>query len=295
MKRLMLTMTVLACACMTFAQQEALVVSEVLYQPRSGEAEYVELYNNGDEALNLAEYHIVRWVSDSLGKHYPLPEYTLGPHDYVALTKDAASVTANYDVKYSSKLVECDLPPYPNGGGSVIVATAEGVVVERFDYSLSMHSRLLRNKAGVALERRSFDKPTNEASNWFSASSVSGYGTPGYENSQSREWLVEESSFEFSSTLLSPDGDGYQDELGITYRLENGDLAARIDIYNARGVAVRLLMNNGLLGTHGTIAWDGTDENGKTVMPGQYIVSITVYDLAGTRQSIRRTVACLQQ
>ena len=293
MKRLMLTMTALACACMTFAQQEAIVVSEVLYQPRSGEAEYVELYNNGDEALNLAEYHIVRWVSDSLGKHYPLPEYTLGPHDYVALTKDAASVTANYDVKYSSKLVECDLPPYPNTGGSVVAATVDDVVVERFDYSPAMHSRLLRNKAGVALERRSFDRNTNDATNWFSASSLSGYGTPGYENSQSKEWLVEESAFEFSSTLLSPDGDDYQDELEIKYQMSDGSLSARIDIYNARGQHVRQLLNNALLGTHGTIIWNGTDENEKTVMPGQYIVDITVYDLSGTQQTIRRAVACL--
>ena len=275
--------------------QNTLLISELLYQPRSGEAEYVELYNNSSMAINLSDYHIVRWIGDSLGAHYPLPEYTLKSHEYVVLTKDAASVTANYDVKHPSLLVECNLPAYPNGGGSVVVATADSVVVDRFDYNPTMHSRLLRNKAGVALERRSFERQASEASNWFSASSASGYGTPGYANSQSTEYIVEETAFDFSSTLISPDGDGYQDRLEISYQLENGDLAARIDIYNARGVAVRRLMNNGLLGTHGTIEWDGTDENGKTVMPGQYIVSITVYDLSGTRQSIRRTVACLHQ
>lgn len=293
MKRLMLTMTVLACACMTFAQQEAIVVSEVLYQPRSGEAEYVELYNNGDEALNLAEYHIVRWVSDSLGKHYPLPEYTLGPHDYVALTKDAASVTANYDVKYSSKLVECDLPPYPNTGGSVVVATVDDVVVERFDYSPAMHSRLLRNKAGVSLERRSFDRPVNEPTNWFSASSVSGYGTPGYENSQSMEYLVEETAFSFSSTIISPDGDGYQDALEISYSMEEGDLSACAEIYDGRGRMMRRLLNNALLGTHGTLQWDGRGENNQTLPRGQYVLRITLFNLDGTQQTIKRTIALL--
>lgn len=273
--------------------QKGLLVSELLYQPRSGEAEYVELYNGGDEAVNLADYHIVRWVGDSLGKHYPLPDQMVGAHDYVALTKDAASVTACFNVKYPSKLLECNLPTYPNDGGSVVLCTADSAVVDRFDYTPSMHSRLLRNKAGVALERRSFDRPTGEASNWFSASSVSGYGTPGYENSQSTEWLVEESAFAFSSTLLSPDGDGYQDELEISYQLDDGDLTARIGIYSGRGAVVRRLVNNALLGTHGTIVWDGTDENGKTVMPGQYIVGITVFDLTGGRQTIRRAVACL--
>ena len=274
------------------AAQGSLLVSEVLFQPRSGEADYVELYNNGNDAINLADYHIVRWVGDSLGKHYPLPDYTIGAHDYVALTKNVASVTANYSVKYISKLIECNLPTYPNNGGSVIVCSADSVVVDRLDYTPTMHSRLLRNKAGVALERRSFDRPTGEAANWFSASSVAGYGTPGYENSQSSEWLVEEAAFVFSSTIISPDGDGYQDVLEIDYRLDDGSLNARVDIYDASGQPVRRLLNNALLGTHGTLLWDGTDENGKTVMPRQYIVDITVYNITGTKQTIRRAVAC---
>ena len=273
--------------------QNALLISELLFQPYSGEAEYVELYNNGHAAVDLANYHIVRWVGDSLGTHYALPSYSLGPHEYVALTKDASSVAANYDVKYPSKLLECNLPTYPNSGGSVIVTTADSVISDRFDYAPSMHSRLLRNKAGVALERRSFDRPAVEASNWFSASSVSGYGTPGYENSQSTEWLVEETAFTFSSTLLSPDGDGYQDELEISYLMEDGGLSARAEVYDGRGRMVRRLLNNALLGTHGTIVWAGRDNNNQVLPQGQYIVQITLVGLDGTRQTIKRTIALI--
>ena len=272
-----------------------LLISELLFQPLSGEAEYVELYNNGSTPVELSDFHIVRWIGDSLGRHYPLPQYTLQPRDYVVLTKDAASVTANYDVKHPAKLLECNLPTYPNSGGSVILMTADSHLVDRFDYLPSMHSRLLRNKAGVSLERRSFDRPTNEASNWFSASSTCGYGTPGYSNSQSTEWLVEENDFEFSSELVSPDGDGYQDELEITYRLDDGSLAARAEVYSARGVMVRRLLNNALLGTHGTLVWDGRGENGATLPEGQYIILITLYDTTGTQQTLRRTVAVVQR
>ncbi|MBR4738384.1 MAG: gliding motility-associated C-terminal domain-containing protein [Bacteroidales bacterium] len=154
-----------------------------------------------------------------------------------------------------------------------------------------MHSRLLRDKAGVSLERRSFDRPTNEASNWFSAASTAGYGTPGYANSQSMKYLAEEGNFEFSSTLVSPDGDDYQDQLEITYQLDDGSLAARIEIYDARGRLVRHLLNNALLGTHGTLVWDGLGENNTQLPLGQYVVQITLYDTTGTRQSIRRGIA----
>ena len=138
--------------CLAATGQYGLTISELLYQPLSGEAEYVELYNRGDAAVELSGFHIVRWVGDSLGKHYALPTHTVGPHDYVVLTKDAASVAANYNARYMAKVVECQLPTYPNDGGSVILSTADSVVVDRFDYQPAMHSRLLRDKAGVSLE-----------------------------------------------------------------------------------------------------------------------------------------------
>ena len=272
------------------ASSQGLVVNELLYQPRSGEAEYVELYNNSAMTINLNDYHIVRWVADSLGKHFVLPDYNVAPHGYVVLTKDAASVMANYDVKYASRLVECNLPTYPNNGGSVVLATPDSLIVDRFDYLPSMHSPMNKDAAGVALERRSADRPTNESSNWFSASSLSGYGTPGYANSQSSEWLVAEAAFEFSSTVVSPDGDGYQDVLQIEYRMDDGDLSADAMVYNAAGLIVARLLNGAILGTHGSVQWDATG-----LPQGRYVVQFVVFDRGGTRQIIRRTVSVVTQ
>lgn len=212
----------------------------------------------------------------------------------MALSKDVLSVRNCFPVKPEAVLLECQLPTYPNNGGSVILTTSDSVLVDRLDYQPSMHSRLLRNKAGVSLERRSFDRPTNETSNWFSASSTSGYGTPGAANSQSTEWIVEESAFEFSSTLLSPDGDGYQDELEITYRLDDGNLAAQVKIYDAHGSTVCHLLNNALLGTHGIFTWDGHRKNGSPLPEGQYVIAITIYDAAGTQQTLRRVIALVR-
>ena len=284
----------MVCASAGALAQGTLCVSELLFQPHSGEAEYVELYNPTATAIELSDYHIVRWVGDSLGKHYPLPSHTVAPHDYVVLTKDAASVRENYNVKYASKLLECNLPTYPNDGGSVVLARADSTVVEKFDYLPSMHSRLLRNKAGVALERRSMKRPCNEAENWFSASSTAGYGTPGYENSQSQEYLAEETAFSFSSTLVSPDGDGYQDELTIDYLLEDNEIYADIILFDARGNRIRRLLNNALLGTHGTLVWDGLGENGQTLAKGRYVLYINLHDLHGTQQSLKRTISVVR-
>ena len=249
--------------------QGVMAISELLFQPRSGEAEYVELYNISDDAAELSDYLIVRWIGDSLGKHYTLPQHIVEGHSYVVLTKDVASVEANYTVKYRDRLVECALPTYPNDGGSVVLALADSTVTERLDYTTAMHSRLLRNKAGVALERRSFERPSNDAGNWFSAASTVGYGTPGYANSQSTEWLVEEAAVELSSTLVSPDGDGYQDEVVLRYRMDDGDIYASILLFDIHGNEVRRLLNDGLLGTQGEVVWDGRGEGGRMLPRGR--------------------------
>ena len=271
--------------------QGGLLLSEVMFQPRSGEAEYVEMYNSGDEAVDLAEYVIIRWQGDSLGRRYPLPSQRIASHDYVVVTKDAASVAATFPLAVQGKIVECNLPPYPNDGGAVVVADTAGMVVERLDYSPAMHSRLLRNKAGVSLERRSFERPCNEAGNWFSAASTAGYGTPTLPNSQSTEYVAEEASFVFSSELLSPDGDGYEDELRIEYMLDDGDVYASIDVYDAVGHPVRKVLDNALLGTHGTLTWDGRSEGRATLRRGRYIFIIKIYNTQGIQQTLRRTVA----
>ena len=292
LKLRLIALFILTETCVAWSQ-ETLLLSEVMFQPRVGEAEYVELYNAGDEDVELSDYMIIRWVGDSLGTRYPLPSHRVGAREYVVLTKDAAAVAAAFPRAERQKVVECSLPTYPNEGGAVVVATADGTIAERLDYSPAMHSRLLRNKAGVSLERRNFERPCNEAGNWFSAASTAGYGTPTLPNSQSMEYVAEEASFAFSSELLSPDGDGYQDELTIEYALDDGDVYASIDIYDAAGRPVCRLLNNALLGTHGTIVWNGLGEGGSALRQGRYALIIKLYNLQGTRQTLRRTVAII--
>lgn len=284
----------MAVATGTLWAQGGLLISELLFQPASGEAEYVELYNPTATAVQLDGYHIVRVLHDTLATHYALPPHSVAPHEYVVLTTDAASVGACFHVEYPQRVVECRLPTYPNSGGSVVLCTADSQLVERFDYSPAMHSRLLRDKAGVSLERRSFDRPANEAVNWFSAASTAGHGTPTATNSQSSEWLVEETRFDFSAATVSPDGDGYQDELVVSYQLDSPDLSARAEVYDARGNMVRRLLNGDLLGTGGSLHWDGRAEDGSELPMGQYLLQITLYDLGGTQQTVRRAVAVVR-
>jgi len=270
-----------------------LLVNELLFNPPTGGADYLELYNASDSAIALSDIRLGRWTGDEVDRYYALGDTgSIAPHDFLVVTTDAAFVTSNYAVRFPSKLVEVNaMPPYNDASGTVLLASADSTVLDRFDYSESMHSRMLHDVEGVALERRSYSAATLDAANWYSAASTAGYGTPTYRNSQSRELLYADNDFLLEPSLFSPDGDGYEDLLNVSWQLADCDLCANISIYDARGRLVRHLARGELLGCEGLMVWDGLDDAGRRCRQGNYIVVIDAFNPSGTRQQCRRTVS----
>jgi hypothetical protein len=73
----------------------------------------------------------------------------------------------------------------PDDFGKLVLLNESGELMDELDYDHHWHAPLLSDESGVALERIRTDLPTNQSSNWTSASAPSGYGTPGYKNSES--------------------------------------------------------------------------------------------------------------
>jgi hypothetical protein len=269
----------------------SLLISEILFNPEGDGADYVELYNATSDSISLQGVNLVRWTDGALHRFHALPAHSVPPYDYVCLTTDAADVRAHFTVRHPDKLVELpSMPPYYNTSGTVIVALDDSTIIDRFDYTETMHSPMLRSVEGVSLERRSFFIETQQLSNWSSAASTAGYGTPTARNSQSAEFLYVTDDFTLNTDLISPDNDGYNDWLDITYRLSDSHLHASIIIYDITGHAVRHLMRNALLGTEGTVSWDGLDDRGHRCPHGSYVVLIDVCDANGRCQRSKRSV-----
>ena len=270
-----------------------LLVNEVLFNPEPGGADYVELYNNTDSSILLNRIRLAKMAGDSIAQLHPIADTGLfPPRQLLVVTTDAHYVSSHYTVRHPNKLVEVgSMPSYNDDAGSVVICSDSGIVMDRFDYNEKMHSRLLRTKEGVALERRSLSAPTQDSSNWYSAASTAGYGTPTYTNSQSREFLFVDDDFTIATTLFSPDGDGYNDLLDITYSLSDCSLTCNIDIYDAQGRMVRRLSRGMLLGCEGVISWDGTDQQGRRCQRGNYLIVAEAYNANGVRQSWRRRVS----
>ena len=268
-------------------------ISEILFNPHPNGADYLELYNDSDTPQSLSSLRLAQWKGDSIHKLYFIDSsYIIQPFAYCLLTTDPDYVLDSFRVAYPDRIVQLKaLPSYNDDSGTVIICDTSQTILDRFDYSTSMHSRLLSNVEGVALERRSFSSPTNDAANWFSASSSSGYGTPTYANSQSREFLFVDNDFTIEPLLFSPDNDGYNDLLNISYQLADPNLTANVSVADRTGRTVRHLLQGGTLGSHGLIIWDGLDDNATRCRQGRYVITVEVYSLDGKRQKTMTAVS----
>lgn len=270
------------------------VVNEILFNPKTGGEDYVELYNRSGKLVDISALFLANRASSgavaSIKQLSNTARY-LPPGGYLLITKDAALLSQFYFVKDPSAIhIIPALPSYPNEKGTVVVVDSSGMVIDEVSYNEDWHFTLLAIKEGVSLERLNPDGPSNERNNWHSAASSAGYGTPGYQNSQAGRAEGEDATLEIVPKVFSPDGDGFEDRVSITYTTRQTGYVANLTFFDAAGRPVRYLVRNGLLGTQGAWTWDGLGERGERLPVGTYIFHAEFFNLQGKKQQFKRAV-----
>jgi hypothetical protein len=210
--------------------------------------------------------------------------------EYLALTTNPTKVKEQYYSENPSAFLRmASLPAYNNASGSVILSGINKQLTDFFEYDESMHHPLLNQVAGVSLERIHFDRPTSDRTNWHSASASAGYATPGYKNSQFSQPIDADKEVIVHPEVFSPDNDGVDDVLNITYRFDSQGLTASVHIFDSQGRLVKNLVGNELLGTEGTISWDGRTEDNQKASIGIYIIFFEAFGVDGEVKKHKRT------
>jgi hypothetical protein len=191
------------------------------------------------------------------------------------LSKDLEGVDEFYEIPMNAKVLVGKLPPLTNDGGEILLINNSGVVVDRMVYDDDFHATGLDQTQGISLERLSPFMPGESQENWYSAATLVGGATPCMPNSQRKILTSADSSiFALYSQTFSPDHDGFEDQMILSYTLDEPGVTAVIKIYDVAGRFVKYLINNESLGMEGVITWDGTDKNGNICRVGMYILEI---------------------
>jgi hypothetical protein len=270
-----------------------IVINEILFNPKTGCEDYVELYNRSQKIVDLSHTYIANRNSSNVISNIQqvtVESILLFPKDFIVLTYDPVAVKSQYITTNPDAFMTVNsMPSFPDDVGDVIILNNQGAILDEVKYSDKWHFPLISNTEGVSLERINYEG-TSLQSNFHSAATSSGYGTPGYKNSQYR--LNEEvpGTIAVVPDIFSPDNDGTDDFATINYSFPSPGYVANITIFDAMGRAVRYLQRNALSGIKGYYIWDGLDDKNRKLPQGIYIISTEIFNTEGKKKQFKNTI-----
>jgi hypothetical protein len=276
-----------------------MVINEILFNPKSGASDYIEFYNRSNKILDASKLYVANRNSSgaiSSAKLISTIPYYIFPGDYIVVTEDAVNLPLNYMVQNPDAVfVVSPMPSFPDDKGDVILLNLQGAVVDEVKYLDDWQFALIANPDGVSLERIDPDGTSQEATNWHSAASTAGYGTPTYKNSQYKLLQSINATIEITPKVFSPDNDGHDDIATIQYKSTEPGYVANITIYDANGRPVRNLVKNATLGLQGYWIWDGLDDKKLKLPVGTYILFTEIFNLNGKKEIFKNVVVLARQ
>ena len=241
----------------------SVVINEVMYDARSGEPEWFELYNRSSASADLSQW---LWVDGDAATRSALPDeriYQLAPGGFAVVSSDSAisGLDAGSLCIVSSKW-------------NTLNNDRERIIL--WDFNAGFQDSLaFSNKwggaSGFSLERINPNVASQDSSNWSTCVEMNG-GTPGRRNSIFTASLPSSASISINPSPFSPDDDGIEDYAIINMNFPVTTALANVKIFDLRGRLVRHLLNNKNVGSSYQAVWNGSDDDGRPVRTGLYIV-----------------------
>ena len=271
------------------ADAQDIIINEVLFNPRSNEVDFVEIYNNSEKAIDLKDWRIADKISDQ--KIISSEHFVIYPSEYLALTPDPDILSLSYpNSDYTRMRAMSSFPSLADTEDSVLLLTDQGVLIDQMEYKNDYHFNLLDDDEGVSLERVSFVAESTNPDSWKSAASTVGFATPGVANSQQQTANQSLATVAIEPRVFVPDNTGMNDFTTISYQLDQTGNFANVHIYSANGVLVKTLAEGELLSTNGFFTWDGITDNGSLASVGYYVVVFEIFDGQGNKSLQKETV-----
>jgi len=276
------------------ADSFGIVINEILFNPKPGGYDYIELYNRSNKIIDLKQLYIA--ARNATNQLTTITQLSTGPYlfypgEYRVFTENSQWLQQQYLIKDSSVVtLVSSLPSMPDDKGTLVLLNGQGAIIDELHYDAKWHFALIEDKQGVALERISYNSATQDKSNWTSAAATAGFGTPGYQNSQLMADAQVTGQVIVLPAVFSPDNDGWNDYATITYQLNEPGYVANIRIFDSNGRLVRYLVQNATLSTAGTFRWDGLNDKLNKLPVGIYIVLTELFNLQGKSKKFKHAI-----
>ncbi|MCC6280871.1 MAG: lamin tail domain-containing protein [Saprospiraceae bacterium] len=285
-------------------EYQDVVVNEILFNPPTNGFRYVELYNRSQKIFKWSSFFVIN-LRDVGSVEAVVTEQLLLPGKYQVFTTNRKSVLDRFRNIHADDVLRQALPGLSDDEDNFTLYWSENgqiTYLDSLNYVDDWHNGLFSSsdRDGVALERIRTASATNDPANWTSASPLltGAPGTPTLPNSQRLGPVAPVADDELillPVERLSPDDDGYEDFLEIYYQLPQEGYGATLTIFDSGGIPVKRLVRQELIGTEGTLRWDGDADDGGRVRPGIYVLFLEVFSPTGDVKNIKRSVSVVRR
>jgi hypothetical protein len=244
------------------------LINEFFAVPDSTQSEFVEIIPQKNVNVN-------NWsIMDYGGSKRIFPDFNLDSFSYCVVTSDSSFIIPD-----SSTLI------FPVGGLPGLNNTSETIYL--LDHTESIIDSIHYNEDWPLMASRSSEKyrlsdESNDMKNW--GISVGEIGqTPGTQNSLFFADLPSKGKIELSPNPFSPDGNGIEDELILSYNLPFTEAALRWEVIDMAGRIIAKPYYNYYVGQNGELIWDGKRDNGDFARIGIYIIKLSFRDASSSK------------
>ncbi|RNI26193.1 lamin tail domain-containing protein [Rufibacter latericius] len=266
------------------------VINEILFNPRSGGVDFVEVVNRSGKWLSLQDWQLANRQDGSVASARKISsrQLLLGPGEYLVLTTDSATLQTEYPNGRSDRFFAMpSIPSFPDEAGNVVLLSPDNTLMDEVSYQSTQHFKLISDSEGISLERISLADPSSPSNFHSAATHVK--ATPGHENSQARRALTSTERLTLQPKTITPDGDGIDDALLLKFLLPQAGFVAKVTIFDAQGRYIRKLSANTLLGAESVLQWDGLTDGGSKAAIGYYVVLVELFNLQGQKEVLKKT------
>ena len=248
----------------------SVLVNEFFPLPDSTESEFVEIIPQTNVNMN-------NWtIRDLGGAKGVFPNLDLSAFTYCLIADDSSFLDIIPDTSILI-LPGNGLPGLNNSSETIYILDHTESVIDSLQYNENWS---LMNSRSV--EKYRITDTSNEPNNWGISVGEAGK-TPGFQNSLFFSDLPSKGRVTISPDPFSPDGDGIDDELTITYSLPYLGAAIRWEIIDMAGRVIAKPYYNYQVGQNGKLKWNGKRDNGKSARIGIYVMKISFQDVASTQ------------
>lgn len=274
-----------------------ILITEVMFDPNPGSAEFIEIYNRSDKVINLYELTLETGTTDEElhgGKFISEDSTLFFPGEYLVLSKYPGDLIQYFNSSlYARFHYTSNFPSLNNTDGKISLKDRAGNIIDEMCYSNNDHFPYLSLEKGASLERLDLMPCSGLDSEWHTASSLMNFGTPGFLNSQYTGVNKANSKIEREKSFFTPNNDGMDDLAILNYDLEKEGILGSVIIFDASGRLVNILYQHELLGTGGRFYWDGRNSEGSICGTGIYLFYIELIHLEGYKESFKKTVSLI--